>query len=105
LLGLLLIAFSKLLAPDEPGGATFLNQLTTVIHILDPHSSIAEAQRSYLLGLVKGMTPEGAIAPMWWPRLRPAIDGVDQLLSLMFTENGRDKITHWIIFAGETPRL
>ena len=55
--------------------------------------------------LIKGMTPEVAIAPMWWPGLRPAAGGVDQSLSLVFTEIGRDKITHWIIFAGETHRL
>ncbi len=42
---------SRSVAPDEPGVATFLDQPTTVIHILDPLSSIAEAQRSYLLGL------------------------------------------------------
>jgi transcriptional regulator with GAF, ATPase, and Fis domain len=39
------------LSPDEQGVATFLDQPTTVIHIFDPHSPIAEAQRSYLLGL------------------------------------------------------
>ncbi len=42
---------SRSVAPDEPGVATFLDQPTTVIHILDPLSSIAKAQRSYLLGL------------------------------------------------------
>jgi PAS domain S-box-containing protein len=39
------------LSPDEQGVTTFVDQPTTVIHILDPHSPIAEAQRSYLLGL------------------------------------------------------
>ena len=39
------------LSPDGQRVATFLDQPTTVIHILDPHSPIAEAQRSYLLGL------------------------------------------------------
>jgi len=37
--------------PDEQGVAIFLDQPTTVIHILDPHSPITEAHRSYLLGL------------------------------------------------------
>jgi GAF domain-containing protein len=36
---------------DEQVGATFLDQPTTVIHLLDPHSPIPEARRSYLLGL------------------------------------------------------
>ena len=39
------------LSPDEQLFATFLDQPTTVVHILDPHSPIAEAQRSCLLGL------------------------------------------------------
>ena len=39
------------LSPDEQGVTTFVDQPTTVIHILGPHSPIAEAQRSYLLGL------------------------------------------------------
>jgi signal transduction histidine kinase len=38
-------------SPDEHRVATFLDQPTTVIHTLDPRSPIAEAQRSYLLGL------------------------------------------------------
>ena len=38
-------------APVEQGVATFLDQPTTVIHLLDPHSPMTEAQRSYLLGL------------------------------------------------------
>src|SRR5271166_5485199 len=44
-------ASSRSVAPDEQGGATFLDQPTTVIHLLDPHSPMAEAQRSYLLGV------------------------------------------------------
>jgi signal transduction histidine kinase len=39
------------LSLDEQVGATFLDQPTTVIHLLDPHSPIPEARRSYLLGL------------------------------------------------------
>src|SRR5271165_1840936 len=39
------------LSLDEERVATLLDQPTTVIHILDPHSPFAEAQRSYLLGL------------------------------------------------------
>ena len=42
---------SRSLSPDEQGVATFLDRPTTVMHILDPRSPIAEAQRSYLLGL------------------------------------------------------
>ena len=42
---------SRSVAPNEQGVATFLDQPTTVIHLLDAHSPIAEAQRSYLLGL------------------------------------------------------
>ena len=42
---------SRSLSPHEQPVTTFLDQPTTVIHILDPHSPIAEAQRSYLLGL------------------------------------------------------
>ena len=42
---------SRSLSPDEQRVATFLDEPTTVIHILDPHLAIAEAQRSYLLGL------------------------------------------------------
>jgi PAS domain S-box-containing protein len=41
---------SRSVSSDEQSVATFLDQPTTVIHILDPHSPIAEAQRSYLLG-------------------------------------------------------
>ncbi len=39
------------LSLDEQGAATFLDQPTTVIHILNPNSPITETQRSYLLGL------------------------------------------------------
>src|SRR4029077_11276162 len=42
---------SRSLSPDEQRVATFPDQPTRVIHILDRHSPIAEAQRSYLLGL------------------------------------------------------
>ena len=42
---------SRSLSPDEQPVTTFLDQPTTVIHILDPHSPIAEAHRSYLLEL------------------------------------------------------
>jgi PAS domain S-box-containing protein len=39
------------LSLDEQRAATFLDQPTTVVRILDPHSSIPEALRFYLLGL------------------------------------------------------
>ena len=39
------------LSPDEQGVATFLDQPTTVIHILNPNATITEARRSYLLRL------------------------------------------------------
>jgi len=42
---------SRSLSLDEQRVATFPDQPTTVIHILDPHSPITEARRSYLLGL------------------------------------------------------
>ena len=42
---------SRSLSPDERRVATFLDQPTTVIHVLDPQSPIVEEQRSYLLGL------------------------------------------------------
>jgi PAS domain S-box-containing protein len=42
---------SRSLSPDEQRVATLPDQPTRVIHILDRHSPIAEAQRSYLLGL------------------------------------------------------
>ena len=42
---------SRSLWPDEQGVATFVDQPTTVIPILEPNSPIADAQRSYLLGL------------------------------------------------------
>jgi PAS domain S-box-containing protein len=42
---------ARSLSPDEQRAAAFLDQPTTVIHILDPHSQITEEQRSYLLGL------------------------------------------------------
>src|SRR5258707_12912384 len=42
---------ARSLSPDEQRAAAYLDQPTTVIHILDPHSQIIEEQRSYLLGL------------------------------------------------------
>jgi PAS domain S-box-containing protein len=42
---------ARFLSPDEQRAAAFLDQPTTVIHILDPHSQMTEEQRSYLLGL------------------------------------------------------
>jgi PAS domain S-box-containing protein len=42
---------ARSLSPDEQRAAAFLDQPTTVIHILDPHSQVTEEQRSYLLGL------------------------------------------------------
>src|SRR4029077_871220 len=41
----------RALSLDEQRAATFLDQPTTVARILDPHSPIPEALRSYLLGL------------------------------------------------------
>ncbi len=42
---------SRSLSLDEQRVATLLDQPTAVIHILDPHSPITEARRSYLLEL------------------------------------------------------
>ena len=42
---------ARSLSPDEQRAAAYLDQPTTVIHILDPRSQITEEQRSYLLGL------------------------------------------------------
>jgi PAS domain S-box-containing protein len=42
---------ARSVSPDEQRAAAFLDQPTTVIHILDPRSQITEEQRSYLLDL------------------------------------------------------